>query len=112
MEDKVIILKRGTHYWCKCESCGWEDTSMHVDGGHQIADTGDYGDIYCPICGCSELEGESKYITEETYEDQLIEIPLRELLTPYLDAIRKLRDKNLSLFCELNEYKNKFGGLE
>jgi hypothetical protein len=34
-----------------CSSCGWKGCSCELEGGHQIADTGDYGDCYCPKCG-------------------------------------------------------------
>jgi hypothetical protein len=37
-------------YWeFECE-CGFTGLSMLVLGGGQIADTGDYGDCYCPCC--------------------------------------------------------------
>ena len=38
-------------YWeFECE-CGFSGLSLLVLGGGQIADTGDYGDCYCPCCG-------------------------------------------------------------
>lgn len=38
-------------WWvAKCELCGWEGLSRDVQGGSQIADTGDYDDCYCPKC--------------------------------------------------------------
>ena len=38
-------------YWeFECE-CGFSGLSILVIGGHQIADTGDYGNCYCPCCG-------------------------------------------------------------
>jgi hypothetical protein len=41
----------------RCERCGFEGCSCDWDGGGQIADTGDYDDIYCPKCGqCSGEE--------------------------------------------------------
>ena len=38
-------------YWkAVCPKCGWKGLSKDCDGGGQIADTGDYFDLYCPIC--------------------------------------------------------------
>lgn len=42
-------------YACECEECGWWGSSELCDGGTQIADTGDYDDIFCPVCGSREL---------------------------------------------------------
>jgi hypothetical protein len=39
------------YYPTMCSSCGWKGCSCELEGGHQIADTGDYGDCYCPKCG-------------------------------------------------------------
>lgn len=45
-----------------CQSCGWTGSSEFLDGGGQIADTGDYGDIYCPNCGQIDPDD---YITDQ-----------------------------------------------
>lgn len=43
--------KEKLDYWqFDCE-CGFSGLSLFVHGGGQIADTGDYGDCYCPCCG-------------------------------------------------------------
>lgn len=39
-----------TYFWVHCENCGWMGSSILLHGGGQIADTGDYGDTYCPKC--------------------------------------------------------------
>lgn len=41
----------GKWFNVKCQKCGWTGSSEFLDGGGQIADTGDYGDTYCPNCG-------------------------------------------------------------
>ena len=41
----------GGYYVAECEECGNIFPSQTCDGGGQIADTGDYGDCYCPLCG-------------------------------------------------------------
>ncbi len=38
-------------YWEFVCKCGFEGLSLFVLGGGQIADTGDYGNCYCPACG-------------------------------------------------------------
>lgn len=110
-DEKALIFKSGRYYWCKCEECGWEDSSEYLLGGGAIADTGDYDDVYCPICGCTNLDGDSKYVTEDTYADQIVEIPLREILEPYLKEIRRLHENCHYLHEQLDEFKNKFGDL-
>lgn len=45
------------HYFMvECKNCGWIGSSEFVEGGGQIADTGDCGDIYCPKCNAIEPE--------------------------------------------------------
>ncbi len=43
-------------YTSKCGECGWYGSSKLLDGGSQIADTGDYSESTCPVCGNSEIE--------------------------------------------------------
>ena len=44
------------HYFqSTCGECGWFGSSRFLGGGAQIADTGDYDDIYCPICGSKDV---------------------------------------------------------
>lgn len=38
------------YFHVKCD-CGWFGSSRLLQGGGQIADTGDFGDAYCPVCG-------------------------------------------------------------
>ena len=40
-----------SYYPVQCQTCGWIGSSGDCTGGHAIADTGDYGDWYCPVCG-------------------------------------------------------------
>ena len=47
----IYIIKSGYS-----NKCGWWGSSELLDGGGQIADTGDYGDCYCPVCGNSDLD--------------------------------------------------------
>ena len=47
----VYTEEEKNDYWeFECE-CGFTGYSMLVLGGNQIADTGDYGNCYCPCCG-------------------------------------------------------------
>ncbi len=43
--------KNNNYYTVECSGCGWYGSSKLLDGGIQIADTGDYGNCYCPVCG-------------------------------------------------------------
>jgi len=43
-------------YTAECPKCGWWGSSELLDGGGQLADTGDYGDCYCPVCGNNDLD--------------------------------------------------------
>lgn len=39
-------------YWPGvCTNCGWKGASCDAAGGESIADTGDYSDVVCPVCG-------------------------------------------------------------
>ena len=51
--DKPFLVKiaERPYYPVLCQCCGWLGSSGDCDGGGQIADTGDYGDLYCPKCG-------------------------------------------------------------
>lgn len=42
-------------YTAECVECGWWGSSKLLNGGGQIADTGDYGDCNCPVCDCDEI---------------------------------------------------------
>lgn len=44
------------YYTAECNVCGWWGSSKLLDGGGQIADTGDYGDCYCPVCGDDNVD--------------------------------------------------------
>lgn len=39
-------------YWlCRCPTCKWRGHSGEADGGDPMADTGDFNDVVCPVCG-------------------------------------------------------------
>jgi len=46
----------GNYYLAKCDICEEMFTSERMTGGEPIADTGDYGDCYCPHCGSDDSE--------------------------------------------------------
>ena len=52
-------LRRDDPKWwpARCLECGWEGMSSETEGGHQMADTGDYDDPVCPKC-CHSEEGQ------------------------------------------------------
>ncbi len=49
---------KNNYFFCECESCGWMGASNIAHGGGQIADTGDYSDVYCPRCQSEFLDDE------------------------------------------------------
>ena len=38
------------YFLAECGGCGWWGCSSLLGGGSPIADTGDYLDVYCPVC--------------------------------------------------------------
>jgi len=56
--EQIQALKgnhvRDSYYLVECGECGEIYPSNKLDGGCQIADTGDYGNCYCPHCGAAE----------------------------------------------------------
>lgn len=49
-------INNNNFYSAECLGCGWWGSSEFLDGGGQIADTGDCLDVYCPICGSVDLD--------------------------------------------------------
>ena len=44
------------YYNVICKKCNWTGSSKFLLGGCQIADTGDYDDLYCPFCNSKDLK--------------------------------------------------------
>lgn len=49
-EGEFELMDTAKFWYAVCEHCGWRGSSEKLSGGGQIADTGDYGDCYCPQC--------------------------------------------------------------
>jgi len=91
-ETEYVLRKFDTnkYYWCKCENCGWEDSSEYAAGGHSIGDTGDYSEVVCPICCSDKIEGETDTVLPEEYDGvHFIKIPLNTFLAPYQKAAKR-----------------------
>lgn len=43
------------YYTAECEKCDWWGNSKYLGGGGQLADSGDYDDCYCPVCGSKDI---------------------------------------------------------
>lgn len=61
----ITIQSTGNYYPVVCGNCGWFGSSNQCEGGGQIADTGDYSDILCPICFSDNVEECEKEIDFE-----------------------------------------------
>lgn len=48
--DFVTDDNTGGYFVMECQNCGEVFNSKLCNGGESIADTGDYGDCYCPNC--------------------------------------------------------------
>lgn len=49
--EKILnCIDKHNRWFAECEKCGWIGSSLVMNGGGQIADTGDYSDAYCPKC--------------------------------------------------------------
>lgn len=71
------IIPEGSYFVAQCEKCGFKGESSEWKDGGQIADTGDYGDCYCPICGQADVPEAD----DDTYIDQ------RELFMKTIDNL-------------------------
>ena len=81
------------YYWCKCENCGWEDSSEFTEGCHAIADTGDHTDPVCPICIGNSLEADSSINPDKQYEGIVdVKIPYSIIIDAYKKTISQLND--------------------
>ncbi len=106
MEEKEQYVLRTIDtdkwYWCKCTNCGWEDSSEFAGGGAPLGDTGDHTDPCCPICHCTDLNGDP-VCDVPTYEGEVsVKIPLDVYLPPYIKAAELAKDYE----WRLHEYKS------
>lgn len=81
-------------YWCKCENCGWEDSSEFAEGGHAIGQSGDFSDPMCPICGSLKIDGDNVVQVPESYTGvHKVKIPLDVLIQPYQKTVKLLEEE-------------------
>ena len=57
--------KKRNFYTAECDKCGWWGSSKFLGGGGAIADTGDYSDCFCPVCGNTEIDEKEEIKTIE-----------------------------------------------
>lgn len=93
----------------ECAGCGWWGSNKLLDGGGQIADTGDYGDSYCPVCGGTDFE--DKHTLEEQIKiglSEVAQIRAGEIKAPSLDEIFETAFTE----AELMTLKRRFSGFK
>jgi hypothetical protein len=80
-EDEFEVIDSHKWFLSECEDCGWQGSSEKLLGGGALADTGDYGDCYCPKCESRKVE---EVNTFPSYEG-LVAIPKKrnESKTPF-----------------------------
>lgn len=61
--------QRDHYYTVECGKCGWWGSSKLLEGGHAIGDTGDYSDVYCPVCGNIDVE-------ERACTETILQVPI------------------------------------
>lgn len=54
-------LVQGGHYPAYCPDCKWQGLSLECTGGEELADTGDYTDVTCPLCNFP-VEEDDQYV--------------------------------------------------
>lgn len=53
--EKILnSVSKNNYFFVQCDKCGHKCSSQVMEGGGQIADTGDYNDILCPKCFSNE----------------------------------------------------------
>ncbi|WP_157960978.1 hypothetical protein [Rahnella sp. AN3-3W3] len=88
----------GGYYVAECEECGKIFPSQTCDGGEQIADSGDYGDCYCPHCGFIDpLECDNANLVWNVQQLKIVN------LTKQLEAERQRADKSDAMLSECLE---------
>jgi hypothetical protein len=112
---RIIPEEEKSYFPAECETCGWIGSSGNAAGGRQIADTGDYDDIYCPCCGSRDIDE-----TENCHPIATILERLKKA-TDYIKVITdeieeygfykynypRLEEENKAMAKELYELKNK-----
>lgn len=79
-EESKRIIPNGQYFVAQCENCGFKASSQEWLGGGQIADTGDYGDGYCPVCGaigCEEADDDLYIDQREILVKKIAELQTR-----------------------------------
>jgi hypothetical protein len=70
MESKILVEDLNKWWPAECDNCGWCGSSEELDGGHQIADTGDHSDPLCPVCGSAKVDETDNEITVSLRADK------------------------------------------
>lgn len=89
LQDVKKIIPKGSYFVGQCGNCGYKCSSEEWDGAGQIADTGDYGDPLCPMCGSKDVDEAD----DDIYIDQ------REMLVALIKKQNvSLMDRDIDLY--------------
>lgn len=105
LQDVKKIIPKGSYFVGQCGNCGYKCSSEEWDGAGQIADTGDYGDPLCPMCGSKDVDEAD----DDIYIDQ------REMLVALIKKQNvSLMDRDIDLYnlrAEIDNLKTRLSSL-
>jgi hypothetical protein len=112
---RIIPEDEKSYFPAECNICGWIGSSGNADGGRQIADTGDYDDIYCPCCHSRDIDETENLQPIASWIDRLKKATDRvKLLTDKMENYEASKynyahfeEENKSMAKELYDLKNR-----
>lgn len=67
VEKFLNSIDKNNYFFSQCNDCGWMGCSSAMEGGGQIADTGDYSDVYCPKCSSGNYYDLDNIVSDTYY---------------------------------------------
>jgi hypothetical protein len=98
-----LSFKVSDNHTVECINCGWWGSSKLLNGGGQIADTGDYFDSTCPVCDSDEID--EKIIISSIKPPRARD--LSKFLTWVENSTHFFQDKDVTINQIVDEYFKK-----